>query len=194
MSAQAFLEYQFNEEIAERAARSHKRSISRGLGMKFWRAFPYVLLPALACGAITLYGDRSDLAGSILWAVSATLAGVFGILAALMALLQLFAVGAISFAHWRNRRDLRRWTASLKDPTVRWEFSDEAFTSCVGGTDRRTPWRDVKRVRMDEDFWMFEVKDGPILFLPVERLSVEAKEIIRAKTPAPVAVVTDEQN
>jgi hypothetical protein len=177
-----FFEYEFNEEVAERAARSFEQALSPNLGAKFWRAFPFVLVPCLAFGALTLIGDRSDLPETILWGVSLGMAVLFGAAAALMVLLQLFIIAAMRFAHWRTRRDLRRWTLNLRDPNVRWEFADESFTTHVDGIERRTNWNDVQRVLMDEDFWMFAIKDGPHLFLPVARLSNEIKEIIRART------------
>jgi len=183
MSDHPFFEYEFNEDVAERAARSFERAFSPNLGAKFWRAFPFVLVPCLGFGALSLLGDdRSDLAETILWGVSIAIAGLFGILASLMVLLQLFVIAAIWFVRWRTRRDLRRWTLNLRNPNVRWEFADDSFTTRVDGIERRTNWSDVQKVLMDEDFWMFAIKDGPHLFLPVARLSSETKEFIRART------------
>src|SRR5687768_11899180 len=182
MPDQLFFEYEFNEDVAARAARSFERALSPNLGPKFWRAFPFVLVPCLVFGAMTLIGDRSDLPETILWGVSLGIALLFGALSALMVLLQLFVIAVVWFAHWRTRRDLRRWTLSLRDPNVRWEFADETFTTRVDGIERQTNWSDVERVLMDEEFWMFAIKKGPYLFLPVARLSNEIKELIRART------------
>jgi hypothetical protein len=71
---------------------------------------------------------------------------------------------------------------NLRNPNVRWEFTDDSLVTRVDDLERRTNWSDVQRVLKDEDFWMFAIKNGPHLFLPIDRLPEETKTFILART------------
>ncbi len=180
MTATLSFEYRFTQGLANRATSASVRLRRCDLNAKFRRVLPSVLaIEALAGVLIALGYTTGEFGETEAWLACS----VFGGTLAAMLMLQALAIVSLELRGRSARRQLRVWGASLSDPLIRWSFSEEGFRIRTSETERPVPWKRVRAVLTDSEFWIFRIARGPELFLPAEHLTVEIRDAIRSRTP-----------
>jgi hypothetical protein len=182
MRAQFAFEYQITEPLAERVAEYIVRTFQKDLTPSYLTLAGKLLLCVLMCAAVALLGEFWEMS-EFLVLIPWTFAGLIFILFALMSFLQLVATTAQAIARMRIRRTFLGKSNDGLPRVVSWEFTNEDFTTRLSDAcePRQTPWNQVARFRMDTEFWILGIKDGPDLVLPVEFLNQELRDFIAMK-------------
>jgi len=182
MSLAYTFDYELSEDLAARVADAFVRSRFRHapLDAKFWKAMALLLVCAVASGAMLALGYTVELPLPIL-VVPAAFLGLFGGVLALATSAIVAARLIQGPSRWLIRRRMLAGLPAPLERKVRWTFTDDGFHVRSANNDRQIPWQDLRSFIADPEFLFLSIKKGPDLVLPVENLSNEVKDLLRAK-------------
>jgi hypothetical protein len=181
MNGTVSFEYELTDGTIERAAALAERRIAGGMWTKFWRAIPFLAIPAAVAGTLWLWlrdmaGPNDDIAGPI-----GIAAAILAAAAGLMTAAQLTVAGTARLVRRYTRRQLLAWAANLGDRRIRWTFTADGFTTLAGTRERSQTWDEVQSCDCCGDFAVLLLRDRTELFLPLDLLPAELWQAIQSR-------------